>query len=175
MINDLLDASRIEANRLSVKAAPTDLRPLVTEAVALLPEVAARCHVETAPDAGCARVDADRFAQVMSNLLSNAHKYGREGAPIDVRVQRAADMVQLTVTNEGQGISPDEMPKLFSRFSRTRSARGGDAPGLGLGLYMSRGIVEAHGGKLWAESTPGEKTRFHFTLPRQERSNTTGA
>jgi PAS domain S-box-containing protein len=166
MVGDLLDATRIETGHLAVEPTPADLNPLVAQAVELLPEVAARCHVEIAPDASRACVDADRFAQVMSNLLSNAHKYGREGAPIDVRVGRERDMVQVTVTNEGQGISRDDMPRLFSKFSRMHSAERGSARGLGLGLFLSRGIVEAHGGKLWAESTPGEKTHFHFMLPR---------
>jgi signal transduction histidine kinase len=77
-------------------------------------------------------------------------------------------MVQVTVTNEGPGIAPDEVPKLFSRFARTRAAQSGGVPGLGLGLYICRGIVEAHGGRLWVESVPGDKTHFRFTLPRAQ-------
>ncbi len=74
-------------------------------------------------------------------------------------------MVEITVTNEGPGIEPDEIPLLFSRFARTRAARRGQAPGLGLGLYISSGLVEAQGGRMWVESTPGQRTSFHFTLP----------
>jgi signal transduction histidine kinase len=102
----------------------------------------------------------------LSNLLSNAAKYGDPETPIDVRVERESARVQITVTNEGPGIAPDEIPRLFSRFARTRSAQAGTAPGLGLGLYICHGIVEAHGGELRVDSIPGEKTHFSFTLPR---------
>ena len=69
------------------------------------------------------------------------------------------------VTNEGPGIPAEEMPRLFSRFGRTDGAHARRTPGIGLGLYIARGLVEAHGGRIWAESVPGESTSFHFTLP----------
>jgi PAS domain S-box-containing protein len=166
MVGDLLDVSRIEAKRLSVRPQAARLGPLVTEAIDSLPDAPGRCRTDIHPDATCACVDKDRFVQVVSNLISNALKYGSPGAPIDVGAERVGDMVQISVTNEGPGIAPDEIPKLFSRFGRTRSAEKGPSPGLGLGLYMSRGIIEAHGGKIWAESPPGEKTHFRFMLPR---------
>ena len=71
----------------------------------------------------------------------------------------------VTVTNEGEGIAPEALPRLFQRFVRTRQARAGMMKGSGLGLYIARGIVEAHGGRIWAESTPANETAFHFTLP----------
>jgi signal transduction histidine kinase len=77
-------------------------------------------------------------------------------------------MVEITVTNEGPGIAPDELPLLFARFTRTRAAQGGQAPGIGLGLYICRGLVEAQGGRLWAESTLAQRTSFHFTLPEAQ-------
>jgi PAS domain S-box-containing protein len=167
MISDLLDVTRIEAHRLTVRPEPVRLPSLVTESIATLPgESAARVRTDIAPDATFACADADRVVQVMSNLLSNADKYGNRETPIDVCIERSGDTVRVSVTNEGAGIAPDEIPKLFSRFGRTSSAQKGATPGLGLGLYMSRGIVEAHGGKLWAESTPGHKTHFRFTLPK---------
>jgi PAS domain S-box-containing protein len=170
MIADLLDVTRVEARRLSVRLEPVSLGPLVAESIAALPEAAGRARTEIAPEASVACVDADRFLQVMSNLLSNAYKYGKPGAPVEVRVARSGEMVQVSVTNEGPGIPADELPMLFRRFGRTRASRKNHVPGLGLGLYMSRGIVEAHGGKLWAESTPGDKTYFRFTLPTTPKS-----
>jgi PAS domain S-box-containing protein len=166
MIGDLLDVSRIEARRLVVHAESVDLGPLVAEVVALLPGVQSRCRVDIDPDAEHAWVDAERFVQVLSNLLSNAFKYGDPDTPVEVCLVAVDAMVQVTVTNEGPGISPDEVPKLFSRFARTRAAQSGGVPGLGLGLYICRGIVEAHGGRLWVESVPGDKTHFRFTVPR---------
>jgi signal transduction histidine kinase len=168
MIGDLLDVSRIEAGQLAVHAEPVDLRPLVADVVALLPGVESRCRIEIDPDAERAWVDAERLVQVLSNLLTNAFKYGDPDTPVDVSLEPVEGMVQVSVTNEGPGISPDEVPKLFSRFARTRAAQSGGVPGLGLGLYICRGIVEAHGGRLWVESVPGDKTHFRFTLPRAE-------
>jgi PAS domain S-box-containing protein len=169
MIGDLLDVSRIGAGHFSVKMTAVRLSSLVEEAIELSPEVADRCRVTVAPEVDRALVDEGRCVQVLSNLLSNAGKYGEPGVPVDVQVERAGDMAQLTVTNEGPGIAPDELPRLFARFARTRSAEAGAKPGLGLGLYICRGIVEAHGGKLWVESVPGEKTHFRFTLPLAPR------
>jgi signal transduction histidine kinase len=166
MIEDLLNVTRVGVGRLTLKKEPTDLQPLVAEAFDLTPELADRLRVAIAPDAERASVDGGRFVQVLSNLLSNAGKYGDPGTPIDVRVEKLDGQLLISVTNEGPGIAPDELPRLFSRFTRTRSAQSGGVPGLGLGLYISRGIVEAHGGKLWVESAPGEKTHFRFRLPQ---------
>ena len=168
MIDDLLDVSRVEGRRLTVEPEPVSLPVVLAEVIALSPEVAHRCRTEIAPEAARANVDTERFVQLMSNLLSNAVKYGDPDTPIDVRVEPDGDKVRVTVTNEGPGIAPDEIPRLFSRFARTRSARSGSAPGLGLGLYICRSIVEGHGGKLWVESGPGNKTHFRFTVPRAE-------
>ena len=71
------------------------------------------------------------------------------------------------MTNHGAGIAPDELPFLFGKFARAHDARRTRAPGLGLGLYIAKGLVEAHGGRIWAESVPGDTTRFHFTMPRE--------
>jgi PAS domain S-box-containing protein len=166
MIQDLLDVSRIEAQRLSVRPERTALSALIAEVLEAAPHLAIRCRAEIDPAADCAWVDEARVVQVLSNLLSNADKYSDPGTPIDVRVERRGELVQVSVTNEGPGIAPDEIPKLFSRFARTRSARSGQVPGLGLGLYICRGIVESLGGRLWVESVPGDKTHFRFTLPR---------
>jgi PAS domain S-box-containing protein len=170
MIEDLLDMSRIEAHRLVVR--PTRLRvaAALEEVIDLAPDLARRCTVRLEDSALEMQADAGRFSQVVWNLLSNADKYSYPDTPIDVHVQRADGMVEFTVTNEGPGIEPEEIPLLFSRFARTRAARRGPAPGLGLGLYISSGLVEAQGGRMWAESIPGQRTSFHFTLPAAERS-----
>jgi PAS domain S-box-containing protein len=170
MIQDLLDVSRIEARRLSVRAERTAVSALIGEALDAAPHVALRCRTEMEPAADWVWTDEERVVQVLSNLLSNADKYSDPGTPIDVRVEGRDELVEISVTNEGPGIAPDEIPQLFSRFARTRSARSGRVPGLGLGLYICRGIVEALGGHLWVESVPGEKTCFRFTLPRAAES-----
>lgn len=164
MIGDLLDVSRIEARRLTVQAVRVDLCSLVTEVIQLVPGLEGRCRAALAPDARLVWADGERVLQVLSNLLSNALKYGDPGTSIEVSAERVGEMIRITVTNDGPGIAPDELPLLFGRFARTRSAQSGPVTGLGLGLYICRGIIEAHGGELRAESVPGGKTHFRFTL-----------
>ena len=103
---------------------------------------------------------------MLANLLSNASKYGEPGTDIVVDVAERADAVEIAVTNRGAGLGPEERARLFTRFYRARP--GGAERGLGLGLYISKGLVEAHGGRIWVESVPGATTSFHFTLPIAE-------
>ncbi len=109
-------------------------------------------------------VDPDRVHQVLDNLISNAVKYGRPDAEIRIEWLNRGDRLEVVVTNHGPGIPAEELPQLFSRFGRTRGARTHRTPGIGLGLYIARGLVEAHGGRIWAESVPGQSTSFHFTV-----------
>jgi signal transduction histidine kinase len=102
----------------------------------------------------------------MDNLLTNALKYGDRGTPIcvDVEVQAGARCVSVAVTNQGPGIAPDRLPYLFGRFQRAHDAQRRGARGIGLGLYITRELVEAHQGQIVAESVPGGNTTFRFTL-----------
>jgi PAS domain S-box-containing protein len=165
MIGDLLDVSRIDSHRFRVRPHAQHLVPLLRDGIEATPACAERCRMQVTADSDTAIVDGQRFVQVLSNLLSNAAKYGYPGTPIEVELSRRDEMLEVTVTNEGPGIAPDEASRLFSRFARTRGAERGDTPGLGLGLYICRGIIDAHGGQLWVESEPGERTHFRFTLP----------
>jgi signal transduction histidine kinase len=99
---------------------------------------------------------------VLDNLISNAFKYGAPGSDVVVTAARCGQDVEVSVINQGETLSAEEIQHLFARFYRTRSA--GEERGLGLGLYIARGLVEAHGGRLWCESSDGQTT-FHFTLP----------
>jgi signal transduction histidine kinase len=105
------------------------------------------------------------MAQVIDNLLSNAVKYGRPGTAIVVEIEALEGMVAVSVINEGVAISPAELPLLFQRFARVGKARESGIKGMGLGLYIVRGLVEAHGGQVVATSTPAGATTFRFTLP----------
>jgi signal transduction histidine kinase len=166
MIGDLLDVSHLGSHRFKVRPHPQHLVPLLREGIEATPVCGDRCRMQVATDSDTASVDGQRFVQVLSNLLSNAAKYGYAGTPIDVRLSRRGEMLEVTVSNEGPGIPPDEVSRLFSRFARTRRAERGETPGLGLGLYICRGIVDAHGGELWVESEPENRTHFRFTLPQ---------
>ncbi|MRG93653.1 sensor histidine kinase [Polyangium spumosum] len=165
MIDDLLDVSRIAANQLTIRPAVVCLPEIVEQVLETLPEVAPRCRVDIPRDAPKAWADPDRVVQVLCNLLSNAGKYSTPGTEILLVVERAGDAVRVTVTNVGPGIPKEEQQELFHRFSRTRGARAGKIAGLGLGLYISKGLVEAQGGQIAVESTPGRTTSFSFTLP----------
>jgi signal transduction histidine kinase len=112
-----------------------------------------------------AYADPGRIAQVMENLLTNAVKYGRAATPIVVEVAHVNHDVAVAVTNTGEALPQEELPRLFERFHRTAGAKRGAAKGAGLGLYITRGLVEAHGGRITAESTPAGVTTFRFTLP----------
>lgn len=167
MVTDLLDVSRIESGRLTVRREEVDLAKLVRGVVERAAPVTSGHTVNLTMEQGLppVRLDPDRIEQVLTNLLSNAAKYGYPSTDIDVAVHRAGREIVLAVTNRGPGIPASEIPRLFTRFYRARRAERGRAPGLGLGLFISRGIVEAHGGRIWAESIPGQTTTFSFTLP----------
>jgi signal transduction histidine kinase len=108
---------------------------------------------------------------VLVNLLSNAAKYGYPGTPITVTAEQREGEVLISVANQGEGVPPEDIPRLFSRFYRTSGARRGGMPGLGLGLFVSRELILAHGGRMWVESTPGATTTFRFTLPVASESS----
>lgn len=166
MIGDLLDVSLIEAQHLAldrrVCAADEMLRGIIQRHASTVDDHRVDLVIPRAlPNV---HADAARIEQVVANLLSNAVKYGAPGTPVEVRAADRGDTVEITVKNFGPGISSDGLATLFHRFERGQT-RGPKGRGLGLGLYICKGIVEAHGGRLWADSNPGESTSFHFTLP----------
>ncbi|MET0400311.1 MAG: PAS domain S-box protein [Longimicrobiaceae bacterium] len=165
LIQDLLDASRIEAGQLRVRPSPLPLAPLLADAAEMVRMAAAgrgvalRVH---APE-GLPPVlaDRDRVLQVLSNLLGNAVKFTPRGGDVLVRAAAADDGVAVSVEDTGVGIPPEHLPHVFDRFWQGDARR----KGAGLGLAIARGIVEAHGGRIRARSTPGHGSTFTFTLP----------
>ncbi|MGZ3426732.1 MAG: sensor histidine kinase [Polyangia bacterium] len=168
MIQDLLDLSRLEARELTLTRRPVRLRELVREAAERIALEAPdrRIEVHVSGDPAEVDADADRIAQVMDNLLTNAVKYGEPGTPILVDVEARSDGVAVSVSNQGAGIAAEHLPTLFARFRRAEDAKRRGIKGIGLGLYIARALIEAHGGRIVAESTPGQLTTFRFTLPR---------
>jgi signal transduction histidine kinase len=167
MIEDLLDVSRIDAHRLTLEHQMVDLPTLVRKVVDRLGEITTDRDVRVCVTAGVPplRADAGRIEQALGNLLSNAAKYGDAGNTIDVEVMPLGIEVQVSVSNRGPGITAEEIPRLFSRFYRTATPDVTRSPGVGLGLYIAKEVVEAHGGRIWVESVPDQTTTFHFTLP----------
>ena len=176
LISDLLDVTRIEAGTLSVRPEPIDVAALVAQARNAFLSGGARNSIEVdlAPYLPRAMGDPQRIVQVLNNLFSNASKYSPDWSAIRVSVSLDDVYVVLSVTDEGRGVSVERLPQLFSKFSRLDSEDldrrvGGD----GLGLAICKGIVEAHGGRIWAEiGGPGMGTRFTFTIPAVEEAAT---
>lgn len=165
MISDLLDASSMEARRVTIDPVDVKVAALVRDAIACVPDLAPRCEVRIDADADVVvRADPGRIVQVLGNLLGNATKYGEPGTTIAVDVARVGGDVRVTVSNRGPGLRGEELSRVFGLFRRGAEARHGQH-GLGLGLYIAKELVEAHGGRIWAKSAPGVITQFTFTLP----------
>jgi signal transduction histidine kinase len=166
LIQDLLDIKRLESGRLTLDLRPIGARALLLDAVEMLRAVASASALELvleAPD-DLPRVTADahRVQQVLSNLIGNAIKFTAKGGRISVRARRDDDEVCVEITDTGTGIPADQLPHVFGQF--WQAARG-DRRGIGLGLAIAKGIVEAHAGRIWVESSVGEGSSFFFTLP----------
>ncbi len=172
LISDLLDVARIDSGTLTVTPEPSDLHMLVDDARRRFVGGGGRDNLDIAlaPDLPLVVADKRRIVQVLSNLLSNAAGYSPEGSPVIVTAVREGVHVAVSVIDRGHGIPADRLPQLFRKFSRAHSGdAGSDVEGSGLGLAICKGIVEAHGGRIWAESDgPGLGSRFTFTLPTVE-------
>jgi signal transduction histidine kinase len=167
LLDDLLDASRIQSGALELRMAPCDLGLCLETILARLnPGERARVDV-TLPDAPLAgEWEQTRIEQVLANLVGNALKYSPESERVTVTVERRALAIELIIGDQGIGIPPEELPRLFERFHRTPQALASGLPGTGLGLYISRGIVTGHRGRIWADSAgAGRGAAFHVTLP----------
>ncbi|MCY1046004.1 HAMP domain-containing sensor histidine kinase [Corallococcus sp. bb12-1] len=166
LIGDLVDVASIEAGRLRITPELQDATPLLRESVdAFQAQASAQdlmLDVEIRGDTLMAKFDPERILQVLANLLSNALKFTAAGGRISLQVEPVGQYIRFSVKDTGAGIPSHQLEQVFERFWQ---ARGEDRRGSGLGLYISRGIVEAHGGRIWAESQPGHGSTFAFTLP----------
>ena len=171
LIGDLLDAGRIEAGTLSVSPEPADLAGLVERARRTFLSGGGRhaLRIDLPPDLPLVRADRERVVQVLNNLFSNAARHSPEMSPIRVAAARDGPHVAVSVTDEGRGVPPDLLPHLFRKHARVGGGRERGIRGSGLGLAICKGLVEAHGGRIRAESGGvGLGTRFTFTLPAAE-------
>lgn len=169
MIQDLLDLSRLEARQLTLRRRPTDLPALVRMCVSRVALAAPDRHLDLRVTGELPElsIDPDRVQQALDNLLTNAVKFGAAGTPIDIAIEDGATEVAVSVSNRGVGLPPDFLPHLFQRFQRAADGHLASVKGVGLGLYITRELVEAHGGRIAASSSPEGSTTFRFTLPRR--------
>jgi signal transduction histidine kinase len=172
LIGDLLDLANIQAGHLSIERQPTDPRTIVEEALETHTPVAQAKGLELTHEAGVRLAsiscDRDRILQVLSNLIDNAIKATPAGGTITIGLHRERDDVVFCVDDTGSGIAPEDLERIFERYWRGDHS---GASGTGRGLAIAKGIIEAHGGRLWAESTLGVGSTFKFTIPVDEGQN----
>jgi len=168
LIDDLLDATRVQTGNFRLAQVEVDIDELVQSVVRRF-QSQTRHHTliaDVPPDLPLVYADEARITQVLSNLLSNAIKYSPEGGEIRVSSAVTPKEVIITVSDQGAGISPEDQKQLFTRFFRANNALTRKTQGAGLGLYLSKAIIDAHGGRMWVESDGKRGARFSFSLPR---------
>ena len=168
LINDVLDLSKVESGQFELVVAPFSLREALESGVVMVREQAMRDRVGVAlsapPEVDPVTGDERRIRQVIVNLLSNAVKFTPAGGAVDVRASRVNGVVKVSVSDTGPGIAPADHERIFEEFRQT-DAGAGQAEGTGLGLALSKRLVELHGGRIWFDSEVGRGTTFVFTLP----------
>jgi len=174
LIGNLLDLSRMEADMVSYNFSPTDLNRLAVRSAEKVKFLAERKNIHISLDlddenARLQEVDGPRMEQVFENFLSNAIKFSSEGSTISIKSKSDgfAEGVHFIVSDTGPGIPDDDLPHIFDRFYQGKTQEGRIYVGSGIGLALAKRVVEAHGGKIWAESILGTGTALHFTLPRR--------
>jgi signal transduction histidine kinase len=178
LVSDLADISRIEAGRLRLEFSSVAITEVVEEVVrstqGQIEEKEQGLVVDVPEDLPPVWGDRTRLIQVLTNLVSNAHKYTPDGGEIQIRAEAgpnawdpegAPEVVHLAVMDNGIGISPEDQRKIFQKFFRSEDEKAREAPGTGLGLNITKNLVEMQGGRIWFESVFREGTTFHFTVP----------
>ena len=172
LIDDILDLSKIEAGKLELQISMVPIRNLLQTSLTMFKEKAAKhrlsIDLDLAPELETLEIAADERAlrQIMFNLLSNATKFTPDGGSITIEARQEHDQLAVSVLDTGIGIAPEEQLKVFDEFYQTRQPARGKPPGTGLGLPITKRLVEAHGGKIWMESEGvGRGSRFSFILP----------
>ena len=172
LINEILDFSKLEANRLSLSFLPLDVVEVAREVVTSMESIAEpkliRLRLDAAPDLPILQADRMRVGQVLTNLIGNALKFTPDGGKVDVILDGHGDGgILCVVADTGPGIASHHMGKLFQKFQQLDSSMTRKQGGTGLGLVISKGLVEGHGGRIWVESEVGVGSRFCFVLPER--------
>ena len=169
LVNDLLDASKLESGTLRLETASINLRGLVAELREQMHPLAKDKEIaleETIPDdLPPLLADRAKLRRILVNLLSNALKFTPKGGRVELSAERAGSAVRVSVTDTGVGMSPDDVKNIFDKYAQARSRATSSEKGTGLGLYITRQLVELHGGKISVESEIGRGSTFSFTIP----------
>ena len=174
-----MSVSRIESGLFRLSTQEMDLTKVMAVAVNTARSIAKGHEIVLAIPRRPVKVEGDRvqIELVMDNLLGNAIKYSPMGRPVRVELRKKGLEVEVKVLDQGIGIAPQHLPKVFDKFYRVEGGYSRRTPGSGLGLYICRSIIEAHGGRIWAESVPGGGSTFSFVLPisqSRQAQNATG-
>jgi signal transduction histidine kinase len=166
LVSDLLDMVSIDAGQLSLVTDVVDVRSILRDTLEAFEPIAGAKNIKLVSDFGAqqllARLDGDRIVQVLANLVSNAIKFTPAGGRISIEIRVEDRELRFSVIDTGIGIPEHDLNAVFERFRQVSK----DRRGLGLGLYIAKGVVEAHGGRMWAESRHKSGSTFHFALPR---------
>lgn len=170
LAGDMLDLSRVETGQISLKKEDVDLRAELEKLTADLGATVGKHNVifTAHGDYFRARLDPARLREIITNLVDNAAKYSPDLTPIELSLTKSSAGLEITVKDQGMGIPADKLPMIFTKFYRTAEARE-TKDGVGLGLYITKTLVEGHGGRIWVESEKGQGTTFHILFPARHR------
>ncbi|MGE5178773.1 MAG: ATP-binding protein [Bacteroidota bacterium] len=170
LVKDILDVSKIEAGVLSVQFLPTSLNELIEKCLFWVPQLPGGQGIEVdarlPKEPAMVFADPNRIQQVLENLISNALKFSKPGGRVSIELRAHEHEYEVVVSDQGKGIAPEDLERIFGKFTQVEDSATREQGGTGLGLAICRGIIEAHRGRIWAESAPGQGSRFHFTLTR---------
>jgi signal transduction histidine kinase len=173
LVNDLLESAKLDSGSIKLDLAPVAPGPLVAEIHESMRALSEEKGIALglAPAAGLPPVSADRqkLRRALVNLVSNALKFTARGGRVEIAAAREGAMVRFSVADTGVGVPPEDLPRLFDKYEQGRSRATRSEKGTGLGLYITRQLVELHGGEIRAESQPGKGSTFSFTIPIAEK------
>ncbi|HET7769346.1 MAG TPA: response regulator, partial [Chloroflexota bacterium] len=173
LINDILDLSKVEAGKMDLRPELLDAAAVIQRVIATVQPLAEKKGILIAADASTpvlVEADEGKLKQILYNLVSNAIKFTQEGGAVVVTVGRRGEAVQLTVSDTGIGIAPEHHQRIFEEFRQVDTGAARRYEGTGLGLALTRRLVELHGGEIWVESAPGQGSQFHVLLPTTRRA-----
>lgn len=170
LVRDILDISKIEAGVLSIQFGPTSLNDLIEKCLFWVPQLPGGQGIEVdarlPSDPAMVLADPQRIMQVLENLISNAIKFSKPGGKVTIELRGHEREYEVIVSDQGKGIAPEDIERIFGKFYQVADSATREQGGTGLGLAICKGIVEAHRGRIWAESALGDGSRFHFVLAR---------
>lgn len=169
LINDILDLAKVDAGKIELHPEPFSVVQLIDEIHAIVRSIAKKKNIqvnrEISPELQTITVDHSRFKQIMYNLLSNALKFTPENGTVTIYVQSSKELVEFAVQDTGIGIALEDHDRIFNEFEQVDGSRARKYEGTGLGLALTKRLVELHGGKIWIESELGKGSKFIFTIP----------